>query len=104
VFFLNKNEEERGSWLVYSEKVRKLTEKTFRREWIEHSDLRGKGWSLDHKLSIRQCYDEGIPPDMASHLCNLEMVPSKYNSSKGSRSSITFTDLIEMVTEYEDDF
>lgn len=102
--FFNKSEEERGAWLLYAEKVRKLTEHTFKREHFENKELRGKGYVLDHMLSVRHCYEEGVPPDMAAHVCNLAMVSTEYNSSKGRRSSITFTELIESITEYDDFF
>jgi hypothetical protein len=102
LFKMSKEEEERARFLLYSDKVRKLTEKTFKREFIENKELRGKDWVLDHKLSIKQCYLNGVPETMAAHICNLEMVPRKYNAQKGSRSNITFTELIEMVTDYED--
>lgn len=96
------SELERSKYLLYTEKVRKLSEETFRKEWLENKHLRGKDWHLEHKLSIKECYDSNVPVEMASHICNLEVVPKEYNLSKGSKSSITFTELIEMVTEYED--
>jgi hypothetical protein len=102
LFFTKKELEERGDWLLYSEQVRKQTEQTFKTEYIENKELRGKGWVLDHKLSVKEAYLQGVPPDMVSHVCNLQMVPKEYNSSKGARSSISFTELIEMVTDHED--
>jgi hypothetical protein len=88
-------------FLFYSNLVRKLTEKTFKKEYIENKLLRGKGWVLDHKLSIKECFEQGVPPNMASHVCNLEMMPEKENLSKGSKSSITFQELLEEINENE---
>jgi hypothetical protein len=99
---LNDNELERAAFLLYSEKVRRMTEKTFKREFVENRDLRGKGWHLDHKLSIKECFLNEVPPEMAAHICNLEMTPQEYNAKKGAKSTITFGELIEMVTEYDE--
>jgi hypothetical protein len=99
---LTKQEQERAEFLLYSDKVRKLTEKTFKHEYIDNKELRGKGYHLDHKLSIRSGYDQGVPPEMVAHVCNLEMVSSEYNASKGAKSTLTFEELIEMVSQFED--
>jgi hypothetical protein len=99
---LNNKDMERATLLLYSEKVRKLTEKTFKREFVDNRELRGNGWVLDHKLSIKECFLNDVPPEMAAHICNLEMVPTEYNAKKGAKSTITFGELIEMVTEFDD--
>lgn len=99
---LSNADQQRAEYLLYNEQVRKLTERTFKREFIDNKNLRGKGWSLDHRLSVKECFLNEVPVEMASHVCNLEMVPTEYNLSKGSKSTITFTELIELVTEYED--
>ena len=93
---------ERAKYLLYDEKVRKLSEQVFKREYLENKDLRGADWHLEHKLSVKECYENGVPIEMAAHICNLEVVPKSYNLQKGRKSSITFSELIEMVTEYED--
>ena len=98
---LSEKDYERGKYLVYAEEVRKLTEKTFRKEFIENSELRGYDWQLDHKVSVRDCYINEIPPGIAAHVCNLQMVPRGYNQHKGSRSSITASELIEEATSFD---
>lgn len=98
---LSSKDLDRGKYLAYAEKVRKLTEITFRREFIQKGELRGNDWQLDHKVSIRDCFDNEISPAMASHICNLQIVPKGYNQQKGSKSCITIEELINEVTEYD---
>ena len=97
-----RGKEKRGDWLLYKEEVKRLTEQTFKREWVENKELRGKNWHLDHKLSIRSGYEQGVPPEMIDHSCNLWVVPRGYNLQKSSKNVITFSELIEMISEQED--
>ncbi len=40
------------------------------------------GYQLDHIKSIRKCFDEGISPENASHISNLQIIPWKTNLLK----------------------
>jgi hypothetical protein len=42
------------------------------------------GWQLDHKKSIKQCFLEGLSPEQAASVDNLQMLPWKENLSKSS--------------------
>ena len=49
-----------------------------------------KGYKhLDHKLSIRQGWLDGIDADIVGHWCNLRWVDPCRNLTKGNRSSVT---------------
>lgn len=95
------NDLETAKYLLYEKKVRQLTEKTFRKEWITGKQLRGKGYVLDHRLSISDCYKNQVPVDIAAHHCNLEIITEEENRRKGKQSSITFSELIIEITENE---
>lgn len=41
------------------------------------------GYQLDHKISVRKCFDSGLTPEEASRLENLQMLPWKTNLLKG---------------------
>lgn len=90
---------ERGQYLVYVETVRKLTEKNVRKYWVDNKDKRSTEWHLDHKVSIKECYENNILPEYAAHLCNLEVVPQSYNSKKNSKSSMTPSELIAEIVD-----
>ena len=100
--FFNKKDEERGRFLVYTEKVRKLSEKNFRQGGIPNQEMRKQGWHLDHMVSIKECYMNELPVDMAADPLNLQVVPPKYNLQKGARSTMTVGELIEEITERDD--
>lgn len=46
-------------------------------------------YSLDHKLSIKNGFKEGIDPKIVGSIDNLEFIPSMNNSIKNSKNSIT---------------
>ena len=43
------------------------------------------GYQLDHIISIKYGFDNNIPPEVLSNLCNLRLIPWKDNLLKGSR-------------------
>ena len=95
---------EEAMFLLYEKKVRQLTEKNFKKSYLKYKELRGDGWHLDHKVSIKEAYYADLPPEMTAHEANLEMVPKQYNLQKGSRSSITISELINEIVEMEDQY
>ena len=57
---------------------------------LENYDKRGVNgnpgvYTLDHKISIRKGFNEGIPADQIGHISNLKMIPWEQNISKGWR-------------------
>lgn len=41
------------------------------------------GYQLDHKRSIRLCFDEGVSPEQCASVENLQLLPWRENSRKG---------------------
>lgn len=52
-------------------------------------------YSLDHKLSIKQGFKDGIDPKIVGSINNLEFIPSNKNSIKNTKSSISKEFLLE---------
>lgn len=52
-------------------------------------------YQVDHCFSAARGFLQGIPPYIIGHISNLEMLPAKYNNSKGSSCSITEEALFE---------
>ena len=81
-------------WERYSKKVRTLTERVYLENIdtinpARHKRTRGsKGWHLDHRKAIVQCFLDGDPPEMAARIENLQMLPAFDNLSKGRQCII----------------
>jgi hypothetical protein len=99
---LQENEARYAMFLLYEKKVRKETEKSFRKVFLQKKHLRGQDWVLDHKMSIFDCFNCQVPVSMAAHVCNLEMIPKEENLRKGRKSTLNFGELIQEITEYEE--
>ena len=101
---MTEKELERAKYLLYEETVRKLSDKNFKKEYIEHKSLRGKntGFELDHKLSIKDGFEQNVPPSILADVANLQVVSINYNRKKSSKSIITFEELIKEITERDD--
>lgn len=91
-----------AEFLWYQREVRKLSEKNLKKNYLENKELRGNGHSLDHKISIKECFDSGLAPDVASDIANLEIIPIAHNSEKGRKSSLTIHELFKIISERED--
>jgi len=79
-----------------------LSERTFKNNFFEQRELRGKGYELDHKLSIKDGYDLEVPPEIMADTANLRLVPFMVNRSKASRSIVTYEELLEEISERDD--
>jgi hypothetical protein len=88
-------------FLYFSAIVRQLTEQTLKREFLDNGHLRSKDFHCDHKLSIKEGYKQNVPVEILADICNLEIIDGKQNLAKGSKSSITFQDLLEEISERE---
>lgn len=74
----------------YARRVRLLTEETYN---LHRDTLNPQGhprtlcgvdggWQLDHIVSIKKCFNAGLPPEEAAALSNLQMLPWKDNLEK----------------------
>jgi len=80
---------------IYRSKVSSVTRKTYK---IYESDINplglkrvlagGVGYHLDHKISVRNCFLWGVPPEICGSRDNLEMVKWRDNLSKKVRSTL----------------
>lgn len=59
------------------------------------------GISRDHKVSIKEAFENSYNPYYISHLMNCELVKHSENKKKNSNSSITYEELIILVKEYD---
>lgn len=57
-------------------------------------------YHVDHKLSILDAWNANLPAEVVNHPVNLQILPAKENSRKGSKSSITVEQLFEMIKQY----
>lgn len=55
-----------------------------------------QSYHVDHKFSILDSWKAGLPEDIVNHPANLQIIDSKINSSKGSKSSITLDELLKL--------
>jgi hypothetical protein len=78
----NRRSAYRNQFDEYRDKVKQLTENNIHD--VPNSDKRGfHSYQVDHKISIRWGYDNGILEEYIAHPSNLEMVWWKDNIRKG---------------------
>lgn len=65
---------------TYSENIDILNPERYPRTLCGVND----GWQLDHIKSIKKCFEEGLTPEEAASLLNLQMLPWKENLLKSS--------------------
>jgi hypothetical protein len=94
----------RAKFLLYRENVRKLSEKNFKNNFIDNKEYRGQNYHLDHKLSILEGFQRGLPEEIVADVANLEILDKSSNLKKGTDSSITFEELIDIISEREEFF
>lgn len=59
------------------------------------------GVSMDHRVSITHGYDNNVDPYYMSHVMNCCLLKHTDNISKNSKSSLTISELILLVDEYD---
>jgi len=96
--------EEQKEFLWYEHQVRKLSEKNYRKEYLDGKKYRGKGYELDHRMSIVECFEQEVPVECAGHICNLKLIPKQQNRSKGRYSELTFQELLDEIVERDSFF
>lgn len=81
----------------YSVQVKRYTDRSYRdyKAFINPQGLtRAKGqYELDHIYSIREGYENKVPPEVIGHFTNLRMLTSSENGSKHSRCDKTLEEL-----------
>lgn len=93
------SDEDRTEYELYRLNVWRITNKQDL-ESLEDFDKRGRidlnsdAYHIDHKFSIREGFEESIPPEIIGSLRNLEMIPGRKNCSKNSKCSITKEELL----------
>lgn len=99
--------EDMPAYLVYRMKVKNQETKWVEQiSLLENSDKRGLSGMmgahhLDHKLSCKDGFQQGVPPEFVGHICNLRFVPWEQNLSKSGKSDITLEELLESIKQYE---
>lgn len=70
--------------LYFTYRVRQATQRVYNsfKDQIDPNNLRGKGYHLDHKVSIKQCFIEGKSIEETAALENLEIVTEEENLKK----------------------
>jgi hypothetical protein len=53
-------------------------------------------YHVDHKFSVLDAWKNNLPEHIVNHPANLQIVEAKQNISKGSKSSITLEELIQL--------
>lgn len=60
-----------------------------------------KGVSRDHKVSRKEAFENSYDPYYISHIMNCDLMLHSENKHKEYRSSITYEELVRLVTEYD---
>ena len=95
--------DERDPFLMYSSRVRYLTEESYRANFkkIVNAHLRGKGYDLDHRLSIHEGFKLNVLPEVIAHYKNLMILNEHDNKVKNRNSSVTLEDLYKEINDVE---
>ena len=103
----NYTKEEIKQFEGYRENVKQITNHNFRKyHYIINpmEFLRGHmQYHVDHLFTVREAFDNKIPPEIVSSPINLQMLPATENISKGSRSDITKETLYELYHQFEEE-
>ncbi len=91
------NDLDRGDYDMYSTIIRRDSEKNVKTKYSDE-DLSRRGKTenslhLDHRYSIYEGFHKNIPVVWMSRACNLELINSHTNMSKGTNSSISMDEL-----------
>jgi hypothetical protein len=92
---------DKDPFVLYRDEVRKLSNENFLKNFysLENSHLRGKGFDLDHVVSIREGYDKEIPAEIIASVPNLRISPSSENKRKSRKSHMTCENLLRIYKE-----
>ena len=59
------------------------------------------GLSRDHKVSVNEALKNNYDPFYITHPLNCELMPHQQNNKKKSKSSITYSELVKLVDNYQ---
>jgi hypothetical protein len=70
--------------------------------WYSPSNKKNNmgGVSRDHMLSVRDGFQQGIPPEIISHPANCQLLRHCDNISKNKKSVITYEQLLERIKSW----
>ena len=95
---LIKDPKDASLYMLYYNRVRSITRTNYNRyhELINPNNLpRSKSeYHVDHEFSIKDGFDNNIPPELIAHCSNLRMETSSSNMKKGKSSSKTLDQFI----------
>ena len=108
-----KRMEELGVWIEksiiddfkkYKSLVNRYTNESllFYGQLVEKLEIRSKNFHLDHKYSIKMGFINDIDPKIIGSVINVEIIPSKINSSKKEKCSITKQQLIKEYAKFKE--
>lgn len=88
--------EDKKPFVAYRDAVRKLSNENFVKHFyeIENAKLRGKGYDLDHIVSIYEGYLRQVPVEVMSSLANLRMILASINKKKSRKSEMSCEQLL----------
>lgn len=76
--------------------------RTKAQRWARNNgyDIGRQTYHIDHKLSILDAWKLGLSETIVNHPANLQILDAKINSGKGSKSSLTYEQLLENIKAY----
>lgn len=77
----------------YARKIRKKAQAWAKEQGYE---LGKQSYHVDHKFSILDSWNAGLTEDIVNHPANLQILDARANSAKGSKSSITLEELMNL--------
>lgn len=73
------------------------------RKWAKSQGyVLGKECTVDHRFSVFDAWNANLNEDIVNHPANLEIMPMIDNSKKGSNSSITLEELMNLLTSSQE--
>lgn len=88
----------KAGYLCYRQRVRRETHRWYRK--YGQGKLRTRQVHLDHMFSIKDGWDQGVPPEIVGHAVNLRLIDGRTNQSKNSKSCITLKELMRKYRRY----
>lgn len=86
-----KHKHKNNDFQTYSKDVRRQTERNYRKEKnrIDPGNLRGRSHSmdLDHKMSVKSCFNHGVSAKDCAKSDNLQLLDSHKNRSLGCKEA-----------------
>lgn len=95
------SEESLKEYRHYARLIRKRAQ-----QWARNNgyDIGRMTYHVDHKYSIWEGFNAGIPEHIMNNPVNLEILPARTNSSKGARCSLTLEELYAAIENEKNQF